>query len=416
MKFNLFIFIFILSPFVQAKTTLKFEELPNYLDQRNSNVKASRMQKSAAEQREGYFARSFIPSLEIYGKQESLKAEIGEAKSQKTVGADLKINLFNGGRDQLESEIRGLTSQSKQYQVQRVMAEELEQARILFWEILYTQKKIQLLESVALVNSQATKVAENRMKNGVATESDRFEFEIKAVELKRDLRDSQLNLSSFKRSLAILLGLEEDINIAVGEDLEHTHEVDQILKYNEKDQEYLFKELEIESKATELKAQSQKRVWWPKLDAYAGYAEYDPQTDFTMDRSVLTKNETMVGVQLTMALPQGFESIKESAALSNEARAAAELSRFQRKKIDSYMKNYFDQIKNLHLQVHDADSNVKRVEKYYKITQSEYHRGVKNSPDVLGASEKLFDIKLKRIQIVRDFQVLKIKLLSMMGK
>ena len=39
---------------------------------------------------------------------------------------------------------------------------------------------------------------------------------------------------------------------------------------------------------------------------------------------------------------------------------------------------------------HNAEENIKRAERYYRLTQSEYNRGVKNSPDVLGASQRLF--------------------------
>jgi hypothetical protein len=41
---------------------------------------------------------------------------------------------------------------------------------------------------------------------------------------------------------------------------------------------------------------------------------------------------------------------------------------------------------------------------------------VKNSPDVLGAADKLFDMQHKRLEIIRDFQVAKGHVLAKIGR
>ncbi|OYZ13487.1 MAG: hypothetical protein B7Y39_17580, partial [Bdellovibrio sp. 28-41-41] len=71
----------------------------------------------------------------------------------------------------------------------------------------------------------------------------------------------------------------------------------------------------------------------------------------------------------------------------------------------SHIENEVAELKLLHSQVHDAEENIVRAEKYYKLTQSEYARGVKNSPDMLSASEKIFEVKNKRLEILKDFNL-----------
>jgi outer membrane protein len=109
-------------------------------------------------------------------------------------------------------------------------------------------------------------------------------------------------------------------------------------------------------------------------------------------------------------------SRREAAALKKEAAADFERAAFRRREIEAHMENEFSELRFLHDQVHDAEANIARAERYYKLTQSEYARGVKNSPDVLGASEKLFDSRLKRIELIREFQVAKAHLLAKLGR
>lgn len=103
-------------------------------------------------------------------------------------------------------------------------------------------------------------------------------------------------------------------------------------------------------------------------------------------------------------------------ALNKEAAADFERAEFKRREIEAHMENEVSELRFLHDQVHDAEDNIARAERYYKMTQSEYARGVKNSPDVLGASEKLFESRSKRIELIREFQVAKAHVLAKLGR
>jgi outer membrane protein TolC len=111
-----------------------------------------------------------------------------------------------------------------------------------------------------------------------------------------------------------------------------------------------------------------------------------------------------------------FESNRESKALKQEALGLAKISEQQKYEIHVHVENEMSELDLLHSQVHLAEENIKLAEKYYKLTESEYSRGVKNSPDVLGASNRLLEIKDKQLQIVRDFQISKAHILSKIGK
>jgi outer membrane protein TolC len=124
----------------------------------------------------------------------------------------------------------------------------------------------------------------------------------------------------------------------------------------------------------------------------------------------------VIGLRVSLTLFDGLTAYRESSALKAESQAAEFDLAFQREDMLAHIHNELSELELLHSQVHDAEVNIKRAFRYYSLTQSEYSRGVKNSPDVLGAAEKLFDMKQKHLAIIRDFQIAKAHVLSKLGR
>jgi outer membrane protein len=388
--------------------------LKSLVETKNIRVEAAKLETEAALERKGSLLRSFLPSIELYGAQESFKIGKQDQKSQPLYGVEAKINIFNAGRDLLQSDIRDLQVQKKTFESARIESEVLEEVRNTYWEIIYFINKIELLNSTVKVNADNLKSAQRRISSGVATESDRVEFEMKSVDLSQELLESKLHLEIKIRHIAVLLGFDNSKELTFSEKLEHQHDYEMALAHNKKDHEFLYKETEIQSAVNQLSATQLNRIWAPKLDAYASYNQFNErEKEFA---SAEDRTESRVGVRLSLSLGEAFESYKEAASLKKEALSAQKMSELKKKEIDIHVSNEMAELELLHGLVHAAEENIVRAEKYYKLTQSEYVRGVKNSPDVLGASEKLFEVKKKRIEIVRDFQMAKAHILSKIGK
>lgn len=394
--------------------TITSQNLRELLEAKNAKVRAAQKSKEAAAEKEGYLTRSFLPSLEAYAGQETFKPGRQPQVTEPAYGAELRVNLFNGGKDQLENRVRELSTQKRDFGVQRVVAEELEKARTEYWQSLYYREKIALLQVTLEVNKQNLNSADRRIRSGVATESDRVEFEMKAVELSQELSEAKMRQDSHFRNLQVLLGISKTEIGEFTEKLDHEHEYEVDLQHDMKDHEFLIKENEIQAEQNRLLATKEKREWWPKLDAFAAYNQYnerDKEFSNAEDRT-----ESVVGVRISLSASAGLESRREGASLQKEAESSNALAQFQKTEIESHLANEMAELKLMHSQIHDAEENIKRAEKYYRLTQSEYGRGVKNSPDVLGASERLFETRNRRLEIVRDFQLAKAHVLSKIGK
>jgi outer membrane protein TolC len=405
--------IHLLWPLLAWSQEIRSENIKSLLEARNPRVSAANLSSEAAAKREGAFVRSFLPSVEAYAAQEKFKKGRGPAKDQPAYGVEASINLFNGGKDWLNGRSVSLEAEKKKSGGQRVLSEELEKARSAYWELRYLQEKSSLLKSTLEVNQKNLDSALRRIRSGVATKSDQFEFEMKEVELRREQAETALKIATGEKALALLLGLG-DAKLSFPESLAHDHAYEEVLKHSPEDHSFLFREAEIEAEQADIASSSRGRDWWPKLDAYAAFNQYNEREEDFANKA--DRKESVVGLRLSLSLSAGAESVFESAALAKETEAAKALGEFQRDEIKNHIDAEIASLKLLHDQVHEAEENIRRASGYYNITQSEYARGVKNSPDVLGAADKLYDMQHKRLEIIRDFQVAKGHILAKIGR
>lgn len=398
-----------------APVEIRASRLREFLEERNYRVQSLRYLIGAAESREGYFGRSFFPRLEAHIGAEMFRHGSESFKSDTSYGIDLSVNLYNGGQDRLEGQIRSALTDRRRSEATRISSDELGRARVSYWTSLYERERLEILKKSLAVNAENQKAAERRIRSGVATESDRVEFEMKHVDLVREQAAAEVKMRIEKQNLAVLLGIDHDAELVFPETLSHEHDYETELKHSADDHAFIYKETEIQAQVSGLEAEKRKRALWPKLEAYATYA-WVGEREVSRSLSQEDRRETALGLRLSLPLADGYEALRESAAFAKEAQAAEMTSRLMRKETEAHIHNELAELQLLHDQVHDAEKNIERAERYYRLTQSEYQRGVKNSPDVLGASEKLLETRLKRLEMVRDFQLAKAHVLAKLGR
>lgn len=401
---------------VEAQTLdVSSESLKDILQSKNTRIQSAKLEHSASQERSGYLVRSFMPSIDIYGGQESFKTGTRPQRNQPSYGGEVSVNLYNGGRDLAESQIRDLDIERKNFQVMRVSSEELEKVRSSYWQSLFLKERLRITQGALEMNQQNLATAAKRIKSGVATDSDRFEFEMKSVDLKRELAELEVQLQNQLRLLKVQLGVEEEVSLNLIESYQHDHDEINWSQMEERYQ-FLYKESEIQAQQYALASKQNHRSWQPSVDAFAAYNQFNRTVRAgEPDMTESERRETVVGLRASMSLSSGLEFRRQALASRQESLAARSLAEYQKRVVEADLKGDIATLKVLHDQVHEAEENIRRAEKYYRITKSEYMRGVKNSPDVLGAAEKLIGMQNKRIQIIKDYQVAKAFLISRMG-
>ena len=56
------------------------------------------------------------------------------------------------------------------------------------------------------------------------------------------------------------------------------------------------------------------------------------------------------------------------------------------------------------------DKKLVNSQKYFDLTLGEYKRGIKNSPDLVGATDRLFLAKKKKYELLKELEALKVKI------
>ncbi len=410
------LFITLLSFHAQAASlSVNHDNIKSLLESRNQNLAALRLELKAVQNQQGSFARSFLPSLEMYTAEETFKVGREEQLRQPEYGAELRINLFNGGRDYLESQARDLDTAQKKSESERIFSETLLLARTHYWNLLYTQELLKQIQLTLDTTEQNLKLATKRIQSGVATQTDRFEFEMKTTDLNQELKELQLSYQMQLKELGLLLNLQRGETLQLPAKIEHLHDFENLLSHNEKDHDFLFQEIQHQAKASDLRAKKESRAFWPKVEAYAAYNQFNQREEIEFLNSK-DRTESVIGLKMTISLSQGLESERQAASEKLKAQALKLYAENKKQEVEIHIENEMDELRLKHEQIHAAEENSLRAEKYYILTKSEYSRGVKNSPDVLGATEKLFETKKKHLEIIRDFQIAKSHVLSKMGK
>ncbi len=395
--------VFSSSVLAQETVVLKVTDLKALVETRNERVTGKAYQVSAMEYRKGYLKRSFLPSLKVYGAQERFQLGDSYRRTQPTYGAEVSVNIFNGMRDSLYDDVVDKRKERIETEKRVTAYQEIIKAKEIYWNLVYLENAMSVLGEIQQINSKNLSSAQRRIRAGVTTSADRYEFEIKATEIQRGMDHVLMQKKILERELISLIGYTEGSVIKVADKLEHVEGMEAIGDHSEAQHRFLAQPSLVQSEENQIAAKIQSRSWWPRVDAYAAQNQYNVRLGNVFNEQ--EGKETVFGVKMTMNLFDFTSGNREASALKAEAEGSKAEAKYLVKQMENEAHSEIATLDYLHKQIHDAEDNIARAVGYYKVTMAEYSRGVKNSPDVLGSVEKLFEVKTKYYEILRDFYI-----------
>jgi len=378
---------------------IRFEDLPRLVREKNENVAASREQVRAHSERTGRLARSFLPQIAAQFGQEELRAGSGATDQKAYWRIDSTVNLYRGGRDGLEDQIR---SSQRDLAITISAAEfhtELLEAKRTFWKSIAISKKIAERKESVDRNEVNIRSARRRAGAGIATTADAAQFEIHKITLQRDLRRLELEQDRLLNRLSVALAVNEHENIEIVGDFPVIAN-DQIkpLLTNEQLDVVAHREL---SEIDGLRAKQIGRWLQPKVDLYVSYGLPSLSEDYT--RALRGDREWAAGVRVIFDLGQGIEDRKEAVARNAAADATRLRGAHKQREIVANDHEIRHDLKVLSELIMASDEDVRRAESFLRLTELEYARGVKNGPDLLEAFQKYFEFRDRRIEYYSDY-------------
>ncbi len=394
--------------------TLQFEDLPRLVRENNKTVTGSERFSEAAAKRTGHLARSYLPTIESYVGGEKLQTGSYASKTEPYGGVEATINLFRGGKDLLESHIREAQQVGADSTAQNTFIKELADARKTYWRLVSVRESVSILRRALTQNEENLTVAKRRIARGLGTETDRLEFEIYRGQIEEEIESLTHGALLIEIDLAARVGMNQGTRIQTDALINHQHDEPLIAAAFDANEHPDLKSSRA-SQVGSVSLKSQKSRWWaPSLDLYGGYYLYTLR-----DRDYLAmraRDDTAVGVRLTVPLFDGLQSVTESRAASKQAQGYEEQSEQKERDLIAGAEVAKEDLKHAHELIHWAEDRIALGKKYLRQTLDEYGRGVKNSIDVLAAAQKYQLFERQYAERRRDYQIARADLLAFFNR
>ena len=120
----------------KSPPTIKFVELASLVKENSLQIKSEQMNVSVNESRTGHLARSFLPQISGTVGSESLKTAAPTTQNNGFWSLGASLNIYNGGRDQIEDEVRKRDLEIAKGEQNISFAVGLRESQIAYWEIV----------------------------------------------------------------------------------------------------------------------------------------------------------------------------------------------------------------------------------------------------------------------------------------
>ena len=378
----------------------------------NPEIQEVAQNKTAAKYLEKAEKGAYLPEVSIEGGPLSNRYD-SEKSSGTTVYGKAGFNLYKGGKDSANIEKARLRVTLSDKQALSTAARiERDVARV-YYEMLFLLESISIKEKALQMNDDQMKLAKLKNTSGFTSSADVIEFELRGATLSSELKRLNLEIEEKSRELSLLLGMSEPTTkLAVKGhltrgtiDREKTAILNEVQNANpEVIEARLQRDISIQDRTIA------KSSFLPRVDLEGRYGKLADDTRLYNDQ-----NNYAVMMRVNVPIFSGLSTVNQVGA--ERARVESQETALTRKRLaaTAAVDGLFAQLGSILERLDLEEKNLSRSEEYYKITMGEYRRGVKNSPDMVGAAEKLLDSKIRNLEYRKDFYLAKLKLLGLAG-
>lgn len=379
----------------------------------NPEAKSLRERLEASERLRGSLTRSFLPKVELSYGHERYSVGPYNQVNQPFGGIQASVNVFNSGKDSLESDKRNLNAKISEIDSVVMEAQIMAQIRKAMSEYAYLSEVEKILQDALTGNESHVKAARQRVQAGLAAATDTLDFQQQAISLRQQLTQIGYEKGVVNRTIATLLGTDPTSEVEVSFVNPHPEHGDAIIKDIKVENSMAVKQSMFLAEVAKIEMKEAYRWWAPSVDIY-GFAVRALQKDREYP-SPGQRNDAGIGFRIVLPIFDGGESYRvaqSKAAIERSQKSQAEARKLA---IQREMQDTIKKLDLTHELIHGAEENVSVMTKYRQGIMSEYNRGVKNSPDVLQASNRWIQASLQYSEIKRNYQSARAEALYLYG-
>ncbi len=402
-SFFIFFNLFVAS---SAFALVGIDELSKNLYQKNQEILSLEKNIESKEALSRSSASEYYPTLNAVGGWEQNKTEDLPATQKGYLGyVEGRLNLFRGLKDQSISSQKEIDFQISKLELESKKRELRLQLTDIASDMIYLHKIQSILEEEYKVTQTQKQMAAKKVAAGLTSTVDNLEFELRENEIQIEQKQVFQKHQEVHQKLIKLYG--EDITDSELAKLEYSSP-ENLSKVN--DQIKLENTLEyqkagLSERRSELEKKEIKSDFMPSLDFTYSVGRLTPSEE------VPTKfNESRYAIQLTIPLFSGFETYYKTKSASLALQSAEKLKFQKRNDINSEFNILKTKMSELSMLFQINEKKLVSSQKYFDLTLAEYRRGIKNSPDLVSATERLFSSKKKQYEILKELEITKVKI------
>lgn len=336
-----------------------------------------------------------------------------------SVGYNLNVNLYNGGKDKRNIAMKKEEAIRTQYEVdlqKHSVKYNVAAAYFDLYKFLHFQDF--LAAEIEAEKKQLTLVA-SLHKNGTVLKSDVLRTSVKLAQLELSLSDIAKKIEIAKQRLNILMGKENDAELAIK--YQDTIELKAITQggYDDyldiafnKSPEYKIAYSAV--KMSEMNVKQAKATLLPKISLYSTYNYTYPQISFyPYSNDLWGFGQTGIKVQFPIDnLYKSKHSIAHAQVISNEAREKANI---KKEEIYLEVKEAYLQQKQALESMETAEQNIVKTAETARVIRSSYLNQESLLTDLLEAENALLEAKFNLTAAQTNVKLTHIRLLAIIG-
>ncbi len=405
----------IMLPSAHAETVaIHFEDLPQWVATQNKNVMAGESFVAGSRSQTGHYKRSFLPIIRAEGGGEVGKTGTFETMVEPYGEIETRLNLFRGGKDQLEEKIFGAKVGLSETNKSKTYLRELSRARLLFADALYYQEILKDLPRIATLTRNQLGMVEKQVSAGLITESDRLGFAMFLNELKSEQLLQKEDHEHAANEMKAILGIPPETGITMTQEFQKVSEDELLNLPLNPDEHQDILVLKKQAEIADLQKKQADRWWTPAVDVYGGYALYTfRQIQFeTIDE----RKAAYGGTNLSFQIFDGLSARTQGKALRHQAKGYALEAEQKRRELEALHEKLKHELTNRRKLMSLISQNINLGNKYLAMSSEEYRRGVKTGPQLLEALQKYWEEKRRLADTRREYLRIRSELMSLLGR
>lgn len=348
----------------------------------------------------------YYPTLNAVGGWGQNKTdELGTTQKGYLGYLEGKANLFKGFKDQsiidqksADLNIGAIELEAKKRELRLQMTEVVS-------DMIYLHKAQEVLQEELKSAKLQRQMAAKKVSAGLTGPVDNLELDLKENEVEIEIKQFDQLHSENHQKLVKLFGSEVKDAELDGIKLSGIESY-QSDKFELKIENNLsFKKADLIKAKYESEKKEIRSEFMPSLDLTYAFGRLTPS-----ENTPTQFNESKYGITVTIPLFSGFETYYKNKSAAYQIDAAEKLKNQTIRDIESEFKILKSKMNEAVSLYSINEKKLSNSQKYFDLTLGEYRRGIKNSPDLVTATDRLFSTKKKKFELLKELEILKVKL------